>query len=273
MRSNFIKLEYELITLDNLNLAISIQGVVFPGESATEHYKVSIRTNYKNSSYYIIKMNGIPVGITGIYILNLYDENVIDKDDVWLGWYGILPEFRSRGIEKQSLLDTIEIAKRFNRKYFRLYTNNDINSTAYPLYEKVMSLREVYRNFEEDKEYVDKYAIYSCSFNDEEILLWNNWCAYISEDCKMCDVSNEKLKDSYKILFDCDLESKCFLDYERVASLFRNDGHLVYFINDKNTKYDEIISSLDLKSVMKCDLVEFNNFKENVYNKIEQVRS
>lgn len=168
MRSNFIKLEYELITLDNLNLAISIQGVVFPGESATEHYKVSIRTNYKSSSYYIIKMNCIPVGITGIYILNLYDENVIDKDDVWLGWYGILPEFRSRGIEKQSLLDTIEIAKRFNRKYFRLYTNNDINSTAYPLYEKVMSLREVYRNFEEDKEYVDKYAIYSCSFNDEE---------------------------------------------------------------------------------------------------------
>ena len=199
------------------------------------------------------------------YILNLYDENVIDKDDVWLGWYGILPEFRSRGIGKQSLLDTIELAKRFNRKYFRLYTNNDINSTAYPLYEKVMSLREVYQNFEDDKEYVDKYAIYSCSFNDEEVLLWNNRCAYISEDCKMCDVSNEKLKDSYKILFDCDLKSKCFLDYERIATLFRSDGHLVYFVDDKNIKYDVRICSLELESVMKYDLVELNNFKEKVY--------
>ena len=265
------KLEYELITLDNLNLAISIQGVVFPGESAIEHYKLSIKTNYKNSLYYIIKMNGIPVGITGMYILNLYAENVIDKDDVWLGWYGILPEFRSRGIGKQSLLDTIEMAKRFKRKYFRLYTVNDINSTAYSLYEKVMSIREVYQNYEDDNEYIDKYAIYSCGFNDEEVPLWNNRYAYISEDCKMCDVSNEKLKDSYKILFDCDLESKYFLDYERVATLFRNDGHLVYFINDKNTKYDEIVSSLELESVMNRDLVEFSNFKEKVYNKIEQV--
>lgn len=212
-------------------------------------------------------MDGIPVGITGMYLLNMYDENVEDNDDVWLGWYGVLPEFRSRGIGKQSLLDIMDMAKRFGRKYFRLYTNNDINSTAYPLYEKVMQTREVYENLDYDRDCSKKYLIYSSSLTSDDCALWNNRCAYVSKDCDMCFVSNEKLKNNYKILFKCDINSSKFLNYVMIATLFRNDGHLVYFYDDRGIDFDIVIDSFELEKLINYDYSKLKKYKENLFNK------
>ena len=136
-----MKLEYELINEKNINLATSIQYTIFPDECAYEHYKYSIDTNYKKSMYYIIRWNDIPIGVVGLYI-----NDEIDEESIWLGWFGILPEFRSRGFGRRSILDMIEKSKKFNKKYFRLYTRDDGNSTAGPLYRSVMQICEKYKN-------------------------------------------------------------------------------------------------------------------------------
>ena len=63
-----MKLKYELIDENNINLAISIQHTIFPGECAYVHYKYAIDTNYKKNKYFIIKWNEVPVGVIGLYI-------------------------------------------------------------------------------------------------------------------------------------------------------------------------------------------------------------
>lgn len=163
-----MELKYELINEENINLATSIQYTIFPNECAYFHYKKSIDTNNEEQWFYIIKYNETPVGITGLYT---YDE--IDEESIWLGWFGILPEFRSRGFGRQTLLDMIEKAKKFNRKYFRLYTNDDGTSTARPLYRSVMQMYEKYENIN-DYNYDGNCYVYSYSLCGEEIKPWNN---------------------------------------------------------------------------------------------------
>ncbi len=163
-----MKLEYELINEKNIDLATSIQYKIFPKECAYFHYKESIDTNNEDQWFYIVKHNGIPVGVAGLYI---YDE--IDEESIWLGWFGILPEFRSRGFGRQTLLDMIEKAKKFNKKYFRLYTNDPGTSTARPLYRSVMQMYEKYEN-KDDYNYDGNCYIYSYSLCGEEIKQWNN---------------------------------------------------------------------------------------------------
>ncbi len=108
-----MKLEYELIDNNNINLATSIQYTIFPDACAYLHYKYSIDTNYKNEKYYIAKYNNIPVAITG-----LYAHNEIDDESIWLGWFGVLPEFRSKGIRKTGTIRYIRKSKKIQQKIF-----------------------------------------------------------------------------------------------------------------------------------------------------------
>lgn len=62
-----MKLEYELIDEDNINLATSIQYTIFQDECDYVHHKYAIDTNYKRNKYFIIKWNAIPLGVIGIY--------------------------------------------------------------------------------------------------------------------------------------------------------------------------------------------------------------
>lgn len=104
-----MKLEYELIDNNNINLATSIQYTIFSTACAYSHYRYSIDTNYKTETYYIVKYNNMPVAVTGLYI-----RDEIDNESIWLGWFGVLPEFRSKGIRKTGF-------DRYNRKSKRIW--------------------------------------------------------------------------------------------------------------------------------------------------------
>ena len=136
-----MKLEYELIDEGNINLATSIQHTIFSDECAYVNYKYEIDTNYKKNKYFIIRWNAIPTGVIGLYM-----DDEIDNESIWLGWFGILPEFRNKGIGRKSILDMMEKVKKYNKKYFRLYTNDKDASTARPLFRNVMQLYENYNN-------------------------------------------------------------------------------------------------------------------------------
>lgn len=262
-----MKLQYDLIDESNIKLAISIQGVIFPEESAGEHYQYAISTNYCDCVYYIVKWNDIPVGVTGIYTMNMYVDNEMNDDTVWLGWYGILPEFRTKGIGRQTLLDTIEKAKTYKRKYFRLYTTDSEDALARPLYQKIMQVCEPYQN-EQDCIENENCVIYSYSLNGENMELWNNRCAYISNDVRMSCIANQKLKDNYKILVVVDDNSEYFMIGVKLATSFRADGHLVVvstLLNSLDT-FDIIIRE---DVLLKADSFKnANNFFEEVKRKI-----
>lgn len=216
-----MKLEYELINENNINLATSIQHTIFPDECAYVHYKYAIDTNYKRNKYFIIKWNEIPVGVIGLYI-----NDEIDNESIWLGWFGILPEFRSKGIGRKSILDMIDEAKKYYKKYFRLYTNDKGSSTARPLYRSVMQLYENYNN-PNDYNYDGNCLIYSYSLCSEKVSLWNNKFLNLKEDIQDEQQGNNLWKDKCKILILSNPSNEEFAEDVYLATSFREDGHLV----------------------------------------------
>ena len=114
------------ITLSNLDLACEIATRVFPNDAE------DIRNVYLNSLlprnkrqkdlcngllHYFIA--GLGIGITGLYTK---DDN--DKT-AWLGWFGVLPEYRGSGLGKKLLIQTIELAKLWGFDSLSLWTTDN----------------------------------------------------------------------------------------------------------------------------------------------------
>ena len=79
-----------------------------------------------------IDENGEVRGTTGFYS---YTKD--DKEAIWLAWFCVDPEARGKGIGKQLIEYSIDEGRKYNKKYFRLYTSTDKNeAAAQHLYEK-----------------------------------------------------------------------------------------------------------------------------------------
>lgn len=233
-----MKLEYELIDEGNINLATSIQHTIFSDECAYVNYKYEIDTNYKKNKYFIIRWNAIPTGVIGLYM-----DDEIDNESIWLGWFGILPEFRNKGIGRKSILDMMEKVKKYNKKYFRLYTNDKDASTARPLFRNVMQLYENYNN-PNNYNYNGNYLIYSLC--DEKVSLWNNKLLNLKKDIKDKKQGNSLWEDKYKILILSNQSNNEFIEDIYLATSFREDGHIVKMVwvdynENLDDKFDIII--------------------------------
>lgn len=167
-------LRYELITEENIILASKIQLSIFKNESAYWIYKKGIEDNHENYKYYLVYNESVPIGITGLYPTS---KDYQDKS-IWLGWFGVLEEYRLHGFGKQILKDTIAMAKsypqKYNIKYFRLYTSYEHNSVAQIIYRQLMDMVEFYNN-KEDINYNNTCLIYTKSLNNgHNVRLWKN---------------------------------------------------------------------------------------------------
>ncbi len=156
-------MKFELITKDNLLLATEIQLKIF------NNVKCCAYLHYLNSfickkDYYIVYEKGEPIGITGLYV----DEFTQEEGVVWLGWFGILPEFRKKGYGQKILEETILLAKDNGFSILRLYTEKE-NLSACRLYNKIMDICEDYT-----KESVVGCIVYSKALNNEKVKSFNN---------------------------------------------------------------------------------------------------
>ena len=79
-----------------------------------------------------INENGDVCGTTGLY------QYTKDRHEaVWLAWFCVDPQQRGIGIGKKLIEYSINEARKYNKKYFRLYTSTDPNeAAAQNLYEK-----------------------------------------------------------------------------------------------------------------------------------------
>lgn len=62
---------------------------------------------------------GETIGMSGIYIEHA------DPESAWLGWLGVLPEYRRERFATRMLNDFAEECRKCGRKYARIYTNEN----------------------------------------------------------------------------------------------------------------------------------------------------
>jgi ribosomal protein S18 acetylase RimI-like enzyme/pimeloyl-ACP methyl ester carboxylesterase len=72
-----------------------------------------------------------------IGVIGVYEEWEDSEEACWLGWYGVDPEYRGKGIGSQLLDFAITKARNRNKQYLRLYTSTEENEkAAQSIYEK-----------------------------------------------------------------------------------------------------------------------------------------
>lgn len=175
-----MELTYERINKDNIKLASIIQYEIFPNSSSYTKYLKQINSDKKVPVDYLVYCKLNPIGIIGLY------EQDGDKTSIWLSYFGLLKQYRKKGYGKRMLNDVIELAKRYNKRYLRLYTYEVWNSFAQGFYKKHMQLEEYYTNKNDDQ--IDilegKPKIFSYSLTGDKIKPWNNKYIGLSLDDK-----------------------------------------------------------------------------------------
>lgn len=175
-------LELKLITKENLDYAIRVQNEIFPEYNGKNNYICSIE-NSSQSQFFLIFNKDKCVGVTGIYSY----KN--DKDNAWLGFFGIKEEFREKGFGKKALKLTEDYAKSLGYKYMRLFTDRVDNDQAINFYKNLGYSFEDYNcDMEELKDEFD-VVIGSKSLIDEEVPLWDN---------KFINLTKQTYKQQYK---------------------------------------------------------------------------
>lgn len=121
----------EIKTLEDVDIVKSFYYDIFPEEPnynlADFINSVTGNHNYNRLEYYfaLSETNDI-IGFCGIYSNN--------KDEAWMGWFGIKPQFRRKGYARQMLHVLINKMKDYGYKIIRLYTDKKLNNNAYNLY-------------------------------------------------------------------------------------------------------------------------------------------
>ena len=150
--------------------AFEIQGLIFPAEgySAFQNYRESLEMKTSNR-YWLLESTeeNCYVGISGIY------REPCDDESVWLGWFGILPEFRRKGYASQALKLFEEAAKNRGFNCARLYTDAD-DIPARRLYEKMGYTGEDYCCPSDPASIKYQLKIYSKSLDAHPVKKWNN---------------------------------------------------------------------------------------------------
>lgn len=165
-----MKLRFEEITKDNIELAIKVQNTIFPEEDGRVNFIECINKDpyRKELTFWIVYDENDLIGVSGLYSYHEY------KEDAWLGWFGVLPDKRSRGYGSKILDHFEQYAKKQGYKTVRLYTDEIANKDAIKLYTKRGMIKEEYNNEDEDKEIIKTTLIFSKSLTEEPVEVWND---------------------------------------------------------------------------------------------------
>lgn len=198
IKNNRLELKYVEINKKNLNVAANIQYNLFYDCNNVGYLdylkEVNTKNRYKNKILpidYLVYHEETPVGIIGLYEKKEY------PDDVWITWFGVVPQYRNHGIGTQMLLKIIEVAKHYGKKNLRLNTYETWNYKAQNIYKRTMQLSEEYDNNKEEH-FLIKYGkpkIFSISLVDVDVLPWNNKFLNLTEELDLNEQSLNKLKE------------------------------------------------------------------------------
>lgn len=164
-----MNLKYVEVDIDNLELAVKIQNIIFPLEDGRQNYIECITNDpyRKEMVNYIVYDNEIPIGVVGLYSYNEY------PNDAWLSWFGVLQEYRQKGYGSKifDFFENLSLEKGYTS--IRVYTDDNFHK-AILLYEKKKMIKEFYKNELESEEINNGTIIYSKSLTKEQTKTWNN---------------------------------------------------------------------------------------------------
>lgn len=105
----------------------------FPASLDKRKYKAFFeRAGITEARYWVAIAKGRVVGTIGLYS---YKKD--EREAYWMGWLGVDPMYRGRGIGVKLVEFSINMARKSGKKFIRLYTSNDPNEAkAQDLYEK-----------------------------------------------------------------------------------------------------------------------------------------
>ena len=120
----------EQITAANLERAIETARQIFPSEIHAEGfwpevaYKMAIEENNPRFAYYLAFNCESVVGITGHY------PPAGGKPQIWLGWFGVLPNKRRKGYGSEILKATCQTVAAFGVSELNLYSRDQDEEPA-----------------------------------------------------------------------------------------------------------------------------------------------
>ena len=178
MKSQF-NLSYKILNMENLNIAFEIQKSIWPEDPDYDDLEDKAKNPSVDNCFFLVYDKETLIGITGADIWDNY------PDSIWMSWFAVIPECRSKGYGKKILLDTIEYCRSLKKyDYFRIDTTYYENRPALFLYDKVMHLKEEYTR-EDTEECKNQFLIYTYSFTDH-IEPWNNRYLGLKEYYDQC---------------------------------------------------------------------------------------
>jgi GNAT superfamily N-acetyltransferase len=118
-----------------LDEAISLVEKIFPYKEDQKIARINLEESLTlkkiEQRYWVVAGDSRKLaGVTGLYL------DARDRDVIWLGWFGVHPAYRRRGIGSSLLEFTIKEAKRREFKAMKIYTSTDKHErAAHSLYE------------------------------------------------------------------------------------------------------------------------------------------
>jgi len=197
MKANF---SMEPLTCENFDETINVAFRVFPYDSPEElqfHFLLPLvprnewcyLETYKDNQKWVDELSGVScyslryikenkiAGVTGLY-------SYIDRpQEAWLGWFGIDPGFRRKGLGKRMLRWTIDEARNHGFKTLRIWTTNSPDTDAARMLYKKNKFRSKLLPVK-----IEDYSpvIYSLSLNGGKPLPFNGDIILASASRSVC---------------------------------------------------------------------------------------
>lgn len=155
-----VDITYKELDASNIEEAYKMQQELFINDKKSlDYFEETIKEKNPNIKYFLAYLNHDVIGITGYFELKDY------PDDIFMGRFGILPQYQNKGLGKRLFLDTINMTYRLDKKYLRILVTDTLHFKVESLCKDYMDLRE---------EYKENSVIYSKNLSKEKLEKWNN---------------------------------------------------------------------------------------------------
>ncbi len=163
---------------NNLYLATKIQVEIFKDNCALLEFLQCLLKVNNHTDFYLIYQKGELAGFVSFYDGACYGS----KNEIWIGYFGILPKFRNNHIASQALLDFFS--------YFKSNVGGGYKCLRLCSYKKLKPALHIYRkymDFEENYTRTHKsenMIVFTKSLTNKPAKKWNNRDLYYGEDKK-----------------------------------------------------------------------------------------
>lgn len=229
-------LDLKLITSDNLEYSINVSNEIFPEYNAEKNYICSIENN-SQSQFFLVFDKEICVGITGIYSY----KN--DRDNAWLGFFGIKEAYRDKGYGKKALRLTEKYAKSLGYKFIRLFTDKENNDKAIKFYELNGYTFEDYNCDKEALKDSFNVVIGSKSLGDEEVPLWDNKFINLTKQSYKQQYTEQVIEISDVTETNIETDNTIYYEEEELSHKDKKRWKIINrMLGEKDIKYRGILS-------------------------------